>query len=139
MEPAVARNPIRVVAAVMARDGRILIARRRRGDHQESKWEFPGGKIEPGETPEESLRRELREEFAIEAEVEALLGMRAHDYGDRVIELAAYWVRVGAGDFALRAHDEIAWARPEEMSRFDFAPADLFIVERLRNQGVRRA
>lgn len=121
----------KVTAAVIERDGRILIARRRRGSHLEGKWEFPGGKIEPGESPEECLRRELKEEFGVEAEVGEFICASPHDYGNVAIELLAYRVRRVEGDFHLNSHAEICWVRREELSAYDFADADRPIVARL--------
>ncbi len=124
----------KVTAAVIERDGRILIARRGKGSHLEGKWEFPGGKIEPGESPEECLRRELREEFGVEAEVGEFICASPHDYGHVAIELLAYRVDRVEGDFRLNSHAEIAWVRPEEMSAYDFAEADRPIAARLTEE-----
>lgn len=122
---------IRVAAAVIEHEGRILIARRRPGVHLAGKWEFPGGKIEPGETPEECLVRELREEFTVETEIGPFLGSAVHEYPGRVIELLAYRTRYLSGEFILSCHDEIRWITPDQCRDFDFAEADLFILEHL--------
>lgn len=76
---------IEIVAAVIKREGRYLIARRAPGKHLAGSWEFPGGKIEDRETPEESLRREMREEFDVHADVGNYLGDNGHDYGSKVM------------------------------------------------------
>lgn len=122
---------IRVAAAVIEHEGRILIARRRPGEHLAGKWEFPGGKIEPGETAEECLRRELREEFSIETEIGEFLASRAHRYPEKVIELLAYRTRYLSGEFVLACHDRIEWIAPCDCPAYEFAEADHFIVDHL--------
>jgi mutator protein MutT len=119
---------IRVTAAVMEKDGRILVARRKIGSHQENMWEFPGGKIEDGESPEICLERELGEEFGIKAEIGEFLMESIHDYGDKHICLLAYEVKHVSGEFRLNDHEEIRWVLPEEMQSLDFAEADIPIV-----------
>ena len=122
---------IRVVAAVIEREGRFLIAKRRPGGALGGRWEFPGGKIEPGETPEESLRRELREEFQVETEIGSFLGSEVHKYPTFTIDLMAYRAVCVSGEFKLADHAEIQWALPGELDRYDFAEADHFIVRML--------
>jgi len=133
---------ILVTAAIIERDGRVLIARRREGDHLAGKWEFPGGKVEPGETPEGCLARELEEEFGVRTRVGEFVVSSVHDYGDKKIELLAYRVEAPApaareastGEWRLHAHDRIEWVTPEEMNGYDFAQADLPIVARLQRE-----
>ena len=122
---------IRVTAAVMQRGNRVLIARRAQGGHLAGLWEFPGGKIEDGETPEQCLVRELREEFAIETETVEFLEAAVHHYAEKSIELLAFRVRIVSGEFVLDSHDEIQWVPPAEFANYSFAPADDFIVQRL--------
>ena len=124
---------IRVTAAILARDNRVLIARRRPGSHQANRWEFPGGKIEPGEAPPECLRRELREEFDIDVTVGEYLGSHLHRYDFGVIELMAYRVQWRGGQMILRDHGAVRWAAADELSNYDFAPADAPFVERIRS------
>lgn len=124
-------GPRKVTAAVIEKEGKILIARRRRGSHLEGKWEFPGGKMEPGETPEECLRRELREEFGVEAEVGEFICSSPYDYGHIFIELLAYRVKRVEGGFSLNSHAEIRWVDKKELSAFDLAEADRPIVDAL--------
>jgi 8-oxo-dGTP diphosphatase len=124
---------IRVTAAILTRDHRVLIARRRPGSHQANRWEFPGGKIEPGETPPECLRRELREEFDIDVMVGEYLGSHRHRYDSGVIELMAYRVQWQGRRMILRDHGAVRWAGPDELSNYDFAPADAPFVEQIRS------
>jgi len=120
-----------VTAAVIEKDGKILIAKRQLGRTLGGKWEFPGGKIEPGETPEECLKRELKEEFDIEAEIGSLLAVSKFRYCFVPIELLAYRVKHTSGDFKLNDHEEMRWVRSSELSLYDFLSADRSIVEML--------
>ena len=120
-----------VTAAVLEKDGKILIAQRRATDALGGKWEFPGGKLEAGETPEEGLRRELREEFSVEAEVGAFVCASRFEYKHLHIELLAYRCRHLSGEFKLNDHAALAWVRPAELRAYDFAPADLPVIEEL--------
>jgi 8-oxo-dGTP diphosphatase len=124
------RAVVRVAAAVLTRaDGAVLIARRRAGKAHAGLWEFPGGKLEPGETPEACLVRELREEFGVEIAVGPHL---ATGY-DGPIELLGYRARLAAGEPRLTDHDAIAWVAPGELSGYPMPPADLPIAEAVRN------
>ena len=121
----------KVTAAIIEKRGKILIARRKKSDSLANKWEFPGGTIEAEETPEECLRRELFEEFGIEAKVEELIGSSQFHSPRQSIELIAYRVVHVSGEFKLAAHQEIKWVRPSELNSYDFAEADIPIVRRL--------
>ncbi|MBN2255836.1 MAG: 8-oxo-dGTP diphosphatase MutT [Deltaproteobacteria bacterium] len=123
-----------VIAAVMEKNGKFLIARRRKGDVMANKWELPGGKMEPGETPEACLRRELREEFGIEAEIGECVGSTDHDYRHLSIRLMAYRACHVSGEFAVLEHDEIRWVPPGELNRYDFSEADMPIIRKLAVQ-----
>lgn len=117
---------IEVAAAIIEdRTGRILIARRAKGKSQEGMWEFPGGKLEPGESPEECLRRELLEEMGIEIEPYTYFGVNEHDYGTVKIRLIAYKAKYVSGDIALTDHDDYRWVGIEEFGDYVFAPADV--------------
>lgn len=120
-----------VTAAVIEKDGRILIAQRRKGSALGGKWEFPGGKIEPGETAEACLKRELREEFEIEAEIGKFIIESRFRYCLVPIELLAYRVKHISGDFKVNEHEEIRWVLPSDLSSYDFMPADEPIVKLL--------
>jgi len=124
---------ILVTAAVIEKDGLILAARRGQGKHMEGFWEFPGGKLEPGETPEQCLARELTEEFGIESEVGEFLGESVFDYGEKVIKLIAYQVVHLAGEFQLHDHDEIRWLSHGEVHDVEWAPADIPLLELVKH------
>src|SRR3989344_9303289 len=100
---------IEVVAGIIRNGNSVLIARRKSGQAVEGKWEFPGGKIEEGETPEECLKRELFEEFAIHTTIGSFFAENTHAYGKYVIHLRAYEATIASGELALSVHDKIAW------------------------------
>lgn len=120
-----------VTAAILMEAGKVLIARRRPDASQPGLWEFPGGKIEAGETPEECLRRELREELAVEIGVEGPFAESIHAQAGRTIRLRAYRVRLLGGVPRPLEHADLAWAAPEELERYDFLPADRPLARRL--------
>lgn len=125
-------NPIiKVTAAILEWQGRILIAQRGPGDPLAEKWEFPGGKIESGETPEQCLKRELREELNIDADVGELFGSFRYRESVPAIELVAYRATWVAGEICAREHIDCRWVIPSELERYDFAPADRPFVEKL--------
>lgn len=124
-----------VTAAVIERDGKILIAKRKPGSHMALKWEFPGGKLEWGEEPRQGLAREIREELGIEIEVGDVAEVVAHTYEDRHIVLIAYRCKYRSGEVQLLDVQAVEWVEPSALMEFDLAPADVPIVERLRRQG----
>tara|TARA_B100000989_G_scaffold64061_1_gene44345 strand:+ start:56 stop:448 length:393 start_codon:yes stop_codon:yes gene_type:complete len=129
-------NYIKVVAAVIFRENKILIARRKKGKHLESCWEYPGGKTEKNEEEKKALKRELKEEFNIEASIEKYLTESFHEYENININLKAYLVRDFLGDFKLSDHDKIEWIKIEEIKKYDFAPADIPINDYLIKNGI---
>ena len=122
---------IEVVAAVIQREDKYFVARRKTGKHLEGFWEFPGGKIEEGESPETSLQRELQEEFGVTVEVGAFLGENTHDYGSAIIRLKAY--RVASSEELKESvdHDMIKWCTLDELNRLQLAPADVPLLEHI--------
>lgn len=120
---------LRVVAAVVRRGDAILITRRPDRPGRPGQWEFPGGKVEPGEAEDAALRRELREELGCEAEVGALLLRHAHPYPDLEVDLAFYACALSAGaEPAALGVAEIAWARAGTLSRYDFLEGDRAVI-----------
>ena len=126
---------IRVTAAVLVHDGMMLIAKRKPTARLPNLWELPGGKIEPGETPEKCLKRELKEEFEINVSIEEYLGSNIYTYDFGTIELMAYRTVWTDGDLVLKDHEEIRWVFTHELDQFEFAPADLAFVDKLK-QGI---
>jgi len=122
---------IEVTAAIIKKDDKFLIAKRKKGSHLENKWEFPGGKIELNETAEDCLKRELTEEFGVETEIEDFFEMNEFNYGDKKIRLLCYKVKYISGQFQLNAHDEIKWVSIDEFNKYDFAEADIPIIKKL--------
>lgn len=122
---------IDVAAAVIKENGLIMMARRAKGEHLAGKWEFPGGKIESHETPEQCLQRELKEEFAIITRTGAFVGESTFNYPDKSIRLLAYEVVWLGGDFMLHVHDKIDWVRPEDILAKEMAAADMPIARML--------
>jgi 8-oxo-dGTP diphosphatase len=121
-----------VTAAILVKNGKILIAQRKHGDKLAQKWEFPGGKIEDGETPEKCLQREMKEEFQIEVSVGKYLGESIYHYPHGSIRLVAYRTFWERGELLPRAHEEFKWVSVHELQYYDFAPADISFVEKLR-------
>lgn len=125
----------RVTAAVIEEDGRVFVARRGPGRHLAGAWELPGGKVEPGETPEQALARELSEELGISCEVGELLCAVVYEGTEPALELLAYRVRRRTGAIELREHTEARWAAPAELRGMDLPPSDRLVVERLYGTG----
>jgi len=124
---------IQVTAAVMVNDEMLLIAKRKPTGRLPNLWELPGGKVEPDETPEECLQREIKEEFDINVSVGEYLGSNTHTYDFGTIELMAYRTIWEDGDLILNDHEEIRWVFAHELDQFDFAPADTAFVEKLKS------
>ena len=119
-----------VVAGVVRRDGQVMLCQRRPEVHNGLKWEFPGGKIEPGESPEAALARELREELDLQVQVGRVIDAVHHRYPDREVLVLFYDCRVVRGEPRVVDCNAIAWARPEALRGYDFAGADLAFVQR---------
>lgn len=123
----------RVTAAVVLRDGKVLAARRAPGQKNAGLWEFPGGKVEPGETDECCLEREMYEEFGIKGKTLRHITDSRYVYGalGEAILLCAYEFAWIAGGFELRVHDEIRWVNAEELMQLTLSPADVEIAKRV--------
>jgi mutator protein MutT len=121
---------LRIVAGVLRRGGRVLICQRAGGRHA-GRWEFPGGKVEAGESEPAALARELREELGIEAEAGALLLRLHHDYGEGELELAFYEAALRAGEPENRVFAAIAWERVEALAGYAFLEADAPLLRQL--------
>src|SRR4029450_3303823 len=116
-----------VTAAVIERDGRFLVTRRQRGVHLEGFWEFPGGKCEPGEALDACLRRELREELAVGADIGVELLTTSHEYPERRVEL--HFLRCDlTGEPSPQIGQEMRWVARGGLSRLEFPPADAELI-----------
>ena len=124
---------IQVTAAIVVESGKVLIARRNPTARLANMWEFPGGKIEPGESPEQCLKRELYEEFEIHVRIGERVGASVYDYDFGRVELIAFKARLVGGSFKLHDHAEIRWVEADVLDRFEFAPADIPFVDMIRS------
>ena len=122
---------VQVTAAIIVRSGSILIAQRHPGDRLAGLWEFPGGKIETGETPEQCLKRELREELEMDAVIGNYLGSSIYQYDHIAIKLMAYRAFWDGSPIRLVAHQCCRWVVPGRLADYRFTPADLPFVQRL--------
>jgi 8-oxo-dGTP diphosphatase len=126
------RHVIRVVAAVILRDGKILLGQRKMTDTHPLKWEFPGGKLEKGESPRKALVRELKEELGIEAHIGAELVRYEHTYPRRTtIQLLFFAVNEFRGAPAAYAFEQIVWEDVKKLPSYDFLDGDIDFVRRL--------
>lgn len=123
-----------VTAAILIKEGKLLIAKRKAGDRQANKWEFPGGTVEKSETPEICLKREMQEEFGIEVSVGKFLGESTYHYDHGSIKLLAYRAHWESGKIVLKDHADHRWVSSAQLSEYDFAPADIPIVEKLQHK-----
>jgi 8-oxo-dGTP diphosphatase len=117
-----------VTAAIIRSEGRILIARRKSGQKLEGFWEFPGGKMEGEESPQECLSRELYEEFGVTARVGEILSVSDYQYDHGTIRLLALDVLDISGDYHLTVHDRIEWVGADTILSCLLAPADIKIA-----------
>jgi len=124
---------IEVVAAIIHdAEGRIFATQRGYGEWKDG-WEFPGGKIEAGETPEEALRREIWEELETRIEVERLVETVEYDYPQFHLTMHCFLCRVESGRLELKEHEAARWLEKEELGSVDWLPADLQIIDKLKN------
>ncbi len=131
-------NPLRVTAALLVHNQKILIAQRNNTGRFANKWEFPGGKIDPGETPQECLQRELEEELGLTATIGNVFSetLYCHEQGE--IRQYTYWASLLTPPTALRLseHQAIAWVEPAELAHYEFAGADLAVAKLLQEQTI---
>jgi 8-oxo-dGTP diphosphatase len=132
------KRTIRVAAAVIPRGERYLMTRRVVGSHMAGYWEFPGGKIEPGETPGQALVRELEEELGVHVETGESVSVLRHTYRDRHVELHFIEARLRDGEPRALQVDDFGWFTPQEMPELPVLEADLPLVEQLARQPIRR-
>jgi len=119
-----------VSAGVVRHDGRIMLCQRKPEVHNGLKWEFPGGKLEKGESPEAALRRELREELNIDVEVGRVMDVMVHSYPDRDVMILFYPCTIKKGEPETIDCNAIAWVQPDNFLNYDLAAGDRCFVER---------
>ena len=122
---------IEVVAAIIHDEGRIFATQRGYGDYKDG-WEFPGGKMELGESPEEALKREIWEELETKIIVEHLVQTVEYDYPKFHLKMHCFWCHIESGQLVLKEHEAARWLKPEELDSVDGLPADKVVVEKLQ-------
>ena len=125
------QKTIRVVAAII-RDGDKIFATQRGHGEFKGGWEFPGGKIEAGETPEEALIREVREELDTEIAVGELVETVEYDYPAFHLSMDCFWAEVVSGELALKEHTAARWLTKDELGSVEWLPADVELIEKLK-------
>lgn len=123
-----------VTAAIIRKENKILIAQRKSGAHLELQWEFPGGKLEAGESPEECLQREIKEELALDINIGRIFEVVSHQYTDRHILLLCYECFIRGGQIEAVDCNDYKWVIPADMDYYQFAAADLPVVDRIKNE-----
>lgn len=123
---------IHVVGAVVVEDGQVLCAQRGAEGSLPGLWEFPGGKVEPGESPAEALAREMQEELGCVVEVGKEVTTTSHEYDFGIVTLTTFYCRLIAGTPQAKEHAAIAWLVPTDLMTLPWAPADLPAVELIR-------
>ena len=121
----------KVIASVFIENGKILIAQRGKQDSNFKKWEFPGGKMEEGETEKDCLARELFEELGIQATIDSYITSSFFEHKGNNMEMKAYFVNSYIGNFTLTEHLEIRWVTKEDLLSYDMPDPDKPIVEKL--------
>lgn len=126
------KKQINVVGAILLRDNKILCAKRGQSKFLANLWEFPGGKIEPGETPQEALIRELQEELLITVQVnKSPFEVTTHEYDFGIVTLTTFICHLISGKPQITEHEEVRWLHPNELNQLEWAPADIPAVKKI--------
>ena len=124
---------IEVTAAIICKDGKFLICQRPKGKNCEFLWEFPGGKIEPGETGAECIVREIQEELGVTLHVLRKLTDVVYEYPDRTVHLHFYVTEIAHGELTRKEHNAFAWITKAELPNYQFCPADAKMLRKFAN------
>ena len=127
---------IDVVAAIIVQDGTILSTQRGHGEFA-GWWEFPGGKIEPGETPEEALVREIQEELGATVAIDKLLTVVDYDYPTFHLHMHCFICHVEEGDLELHEHSAASWLDAKSIDSVNWLPADVAVIEQIKEEVLR--
>ena len=122
---------IPVATGFIRKNGLVLVGQRPEGHSLAGQWEFPGGKIELGENPEQALKRELHEELGIEAEIGSLRHSHTHSYGDRAILILFFDVKLWKGEPKSQHHTELKWINPQDLFKMEIPEANRRILPKL--------
>ena len=122
---------VRVTAAVIHADGRVFVTQRGYGEFKDG-WEFPGGKIEPGETPQEALVREIKEELDADIKIGALIDTIEYDYPTFHLSMDCFLCEPLSRSFVLKEHEAARWLSAEELDSVEWLPADVTLIDRIR-------
>lgn len=122
---------VRVVAAVIKADNKIFATQRGYGEFKGG-WEFPGGKIEPGETPQEALKREILEELDTEISVGELIDTIEYDYPTFHLSMDCFWCEIVKGDLVLKEHEAARWLDADTLDDVEWLPADIALIEMMK-------
>ena len=123
---------IKVVAAILQKEDKILIARKKQGKPLAGYFEFPGGKIEEGETPQEALVREIKEELETEIAVGELIDTIEYDYPTFHLSMDCFWAEIVSGELVLTEHEAAKWLTKDELNSVDWLPADVTLIDKIR-------
>ena len=123
---------VRVVAAIIIDDGKVFATQRGYGEFKDG-WEFPGGKIDAGETPEEALIREIKEELDTEIVVKELLDTVEYDYPKFHLSMDCFICKIKAGELVLKEHEASKWLTKETLDSVEWLPADQGLIEKIEN------
>lgn len=128
---------IEVAAAIIRKNEKFLICQRPQDKSQGLLWEFPGGKLEPGETGEQAVIRECREELGVTLQVDSFFMDVTHEYPDRTVHLSVYNCSLTDGEPVRLEHNDIRWITASELGEFEFCPADIEIICRLADEDLK--